>query len=300
MKLNRITKHEYQLLRHVFGSLFQLIVEETHRRPNEQMNPVLKSLFSAQKYRSHRFDNDIHRNTMDTIMQKYDINDNDKLAMKLAMRINRKLSPSQRILTAAALLIHENSMKNSKSLTLATGSSDGEEMRKVQNVIRPENSEKALLSLELLKVNESKRQKRNAIVDIVDDGDDSEQMKRLQNLIDNDDKEYSDEFYDQLIETQNSNNQNNNDNDGGNSDYGDSTYQDYAFDITATQNNDDDDLLRKMYGKSSNNDYDEYGTISELLQLAAKHSLRKQRNSDYLKLTKDQIGPIHLYDDDDK
>lgn len=278
------------MLRHVFGSLFQLIVEETHRRPNEQMNPVLKSLYSAQKYRSHRYDNDIHKNTMDTIMQKYDINDNDKLAMKLAMRINRKLSPSQRILTAAALLIHENSVK-SKSMDDNRNVDENLHKKRVNSV---ENSENALLSLELLKdnnSNESKRQKRSAIVDIVNDDD--EQMKRLQNLIDNDEKEYSDEFYDQLIESTNSNNNN-----GG--DYGDSTYQDYAFDVTATQNDDDDELLRNMYGnrKSSSNDYDEYGTISELLQLAAKHSLRKQRNSDYLKLSKNQNGPIDYYDED--
>lgn len=285
IKLNRITKPEYQILRHVFGSLFHLIVEESHRRTNEPMNPVLQSLLSAQKYRVHRFTNDIHKNTMDTIMEKYDIDDNDKIAMKLAMHINRKLSPSQRILTAAALLIHENGRKSQDNRLEPT---NNEKTKRVGQSppTRDDHSEKALLSLELLQANGSKRSKRSTVFDSLSD----EQMKVLQELIDNDDKEYSDEYYDQLADL----------NSKRTDDIDTVTYQDYAFDVTAMEADDDDEFLRSMYGNRQSNDYSEYGTISELLQLAAKHNLRKQRNSDYLKMSRDEIGPVSIddyYDD---
>lgn len=41
----------------------------------------------------------------------------------------------------------------------------------------------------------------------------------------------------------------------------------------------DDELLRRLYGTPSVSDYD--GSIYELLQLAAKHNMRKQRKSSY-------------------
>lgn len=287
IKLNRISKPEYQILRHVFGSLFHLIVEESHRRSNEPMNPVLKSLLSAQKYRVQRFTNDIHKNTMDTIMQKYDIDDNDKIAMKLAMHINRKLSPSQRILTAAALLIHENARKiQDRRLEPMNNEKTPTSSNKRVGQLPPKHSEKALLSLELLQANGSKRSKRSAVFDSLS----NEQMKVLQELMDIEEKEYSDEYYDQLA-----------DNSKRNDEVDDATYQDYAFDVTAINAADDDDeFLRSMYGNRQSNDYSEYGTISELLQLAAKHNLRKHRNSDYLKVSRDEIGSVSIddyYDD---
>lgn len=62
-------------------------------------------------------------------------------------------------------------------------------------------------------------------------------------------------------------------------------YKDYAFDTTDTDRFDEDeDLLRSFYGQKRNSAYDdyEYGSFSDLMQLAAKHTLRAQREDKYL------------------
>lgn len=62
-------------------------------------------------------------------------------------------------------------------------------------------------------------------------------------------------------------------------------YKDYAFDTTDTDHFDEDeDLLRSFYGQKRRAAYDDYdyGSFSDLMHLAAKHTLRAQREDKYL------------------
>lgn len=308
LKLNRISKHEHRALQRVYGSLWHLMVEESNRlSSNAEMNPVLKSLLHAQENRlktalSIQYANDVSENTVAKIVKKYQIKGDDKIAVQLAAQNSWSLSPAQRILTAAALLIYENS-RSDKNPRLAmrfqrnrrshkksqSGADLPEAVKGVSTTISPsETLFKSLKSNDMETDNTNlKRQKRSSILES-SLGIDDIQMKLLENLLANNDMEYNDDDY---VASE--------------SDYADEVddkdlADDYALDVTDTNIDEDEQFLRNYYGKK-NLDNNDYGSISELLQLAVKHNKRKQINKGYLKIGKDQLEKLlnddYSYDD---
>lgn len=257
-------------LRKVFGNLWKLIVDEALRRRQKNaaknmksaflapMNPVLRSIIRAQRdYRP--VTNDIYHNTVAQLHR-------NAIAFKLNGQYNQPSELSQRILKVAAMLIQQSLQQNNAGQRQKPATDYTQEVQEpfgaVLHLAFPDNIDSAKTR--------HKRVKRNVLNDLGDINDD--QRTALQALIGDDDEEN----YDDLEIA----NKVSGDDGVAASRQSNADYADYAFDVTAV-GDDGDELLRQMYGAPEYNDYD--GNISELFNLAASHSWRKQRNSDYLK-----------------
>lgn len=266
-------------LRKVFGNLWKLIVDEALRRRQKNaakdmksafmtpMNPVLRSIIRSQReYRP--VTNDIYHNTVAQLQR----NANAAIAFKLNGQYKRPAELSQRILKVAAMLIQQSLQQGNAVQQEYTSTDDIKELQEVEpfgaflHLEFPENIDNAKTR--------HKRVKRNVLNDLSDFNED--QRVALQALIGDDDNENYD---DDDAEIGNSFGVSGDDGDAV-SRQANADYTDYAFDVTAV-GDDGDQMLRQMYGAPDYNDYG--GSISELFNLAARHSLRKQRNSDYLK-----------------
>lgn len=261
-------------LRKVFGNLWKLIVDEALRRRQKTaakdmktlfttpMNPILRSIIRAQReYRP--VTNDIHHNTVAQLQR----NTNAAIAFKLSGQYKQPSERSQRILKVAAMLIQQNlqqgdaGQQHIASTADMHGVQEAEPFGAVLHLAFPENVDGAKTR--------HKRVKRKVLNDLADINED--QRTALQALIGDDEENYNDmENGNGYVVS----------GDDAVSRQSNADYADYAFDVTAV-GDDGDEMLRQMYGATDFNDYD--GSISELFNLAASHSLRKQRNSDYLK-----------------
>lgn len=317
--LDNVDVADKTTLKTIFGNLWPLIIKEANRQRHKitklenvmalPMHPIMRLLLRAERnlfnsqQEIHR-NNDIKHNTLKQLAT----NEYDKITMKLAkhwMNKKNEVSPAERILKLAAILIRQHLLKDPKRqqhkslynninnehntvkrdspkdlnnglLLHFRNKSLKSENDKLSIEGRPRNKREVLMYMD--SISEENWQPENNLVSTVGDHetaklkkrtsiqkdknedkvrDEKLKNKKLKNKIVGDAEEYY-EFA--SYETE------------------DDEYKDYAFDISGY---DDDELLRQMYGAPTSSDYE--GSISELLQLAAKHNKRRQRNSEYLK-----------------
>lgn len=292
LKDKEIGAADKKFLKHIFGDLWQLMEDESNRPRTEHINPILGALLHELHLLRQRSKqtNDIEGNTIEKTIQQLHFKANDQIPIRLSkLQVKQVLPLSQRLLRVAAILIHEAfaKRKSGKKLSESDGSGDFEAKR----THRRKRIHKRRLSADdsdsRMKSDDAKRRRRS--VDLaagIDDVDDEVQMNVLRAMINQNEKtneeyNYDDAEYDYTES-------------GKEKNYVRSVvqpetverndYQDYAFDTTNTDPDDEDELLlRRFYGRSSVNDDYEYESISDLMNLAAKHNLRAQRDSGYLK-----------------
>lgn len=292
LRANEIHGTDRKFLKHMFGDLWELIEDESKRAKAESVNPILDALLG--ELRSIRQitkqTNDIKGNTVETMIQQFHFKANDQIPIRLGKLQQQALPLPQRLLRVAALLIHDSFAKKLADTT----ETDNHDQRKVQRRKRIHKRHvgdgQLDVDVEQLETSEQsaiERRKRNADYDMyMDDMADEVQMNLLRTMINQsgkkeDDYNYDGEEYDYMESKQEKQQVRST---GQPEAVQRNDYQDYAFDTTNTDPDDEDDLLlRAYYGRSSvNGDY-EYESIADLLHLAAKHNLRAQRDSGYLK-----------------
>lgn len=303
LKENAMAASDQQILTVIFGDLWQLIDEEATRPRNEPINPVLKALLHAQELhwnrrqmRQSQFHNDFEHNTVDKIVRKGHFKRTDKIPKSLAkVKTLDHIAPSQRLLKVAALLIHKTIMRKQNQVQKKnTGVEEPNSIRKLRihkkqlaNGDFGKDVEPVLeVQLETVAASQgSRRSRQKRHIQYAEDEDDSineVEMNALRSLIMPEDADDSEEGYFEDYDN----------NDGGKPTYAatqkvNQEYMDYAFDVSDTDtNNEEEQMLRAYYAPrtlSPSFDDSDYGSISELMQLAAKHHFRAQRDSGYLK-----------------
>lgn len=235
----------------------------------------------------------------------------------MKMKMREDLAPAQRLLKFAALLIHESMAhkqqlhKNKLAAKLRTtkrmritkkqlaynvadmdADDSVEAIMTVQPAVDVDEVEEPMLDMNLGSINvHSGRRMRRHIkydADVVDDTDDKKthsdekdnnvEMNLLRSMIGKEDDGESAEEYVDESETETKKRE-------ATKSTGD--YADYAFDVSDHDSEaEEEQLLRSYYAprtmSAAFDDYD-YGSVSELMQLGAKHNLRAQRDSNYFK-----------------
>lgn len=333
LKAHNLSPSVINVLRRRFGDLWHLIVDESERSPTEEMNPILSTLLRAQQMPlpsieepSTVINNEVQHDNMKKVGQRNRLN---RLPMRLnKLRLKNELTPAQRLLKVAAILIHESLSQKINERAQSTHRRSGGASRNTRrrhnrihkkqlqqpsskylaapemNAARPEVILNGMRHKRSLKYSESSK-------------NDDVAMKLLQSMIDpneakedRDDEIDSDDDYnyndDEVEKSETKNKQmNKNGKDRGEpTDQKKQTqqlkreqqakqanfmktedYKDYAFDTTDTDQFDDgEDLLRSFYAQKRRSAYDDYdyGSFSDLMHLAAKHTLRAQREDKYL------------------
>lgn len=114
LKLGKVTESEKRSLAQIFGDLWTIIDDEVNRNEDDEMNPILASLLTSHVMRMKKretkqdFSNDISGNSIKTIK----IHDTDNQPLRINLNLEDNITPSQRILRAAAAVI--NGMKSRK------------------------------------------------------------------------------------------------------------------------------------------------------------------------------------------
>lgn len=352
LKAHKLSAFETAVLRNRFGDLWHLIVDESKRSPADEMNPILSTLLRAQQTssngeNSNAINNDVKYDFVKKIGQRQRLTMSNRLSMRLAkLRMTNDLTPAQRLLKVAAILIHESLSKKINEVAPSTHKRHGtsRNVRHRHNRVHKKQLHQLSgqdLSALKMKFNQPEailndmRQKRSLKYSENSDNDEVA-MKLLAKMIepneakeDIDDKIDGDDdyTYDDVTEKSASKDKQKKKDDKNRHKPTDQKkqtqqlkheqqtkqanfiktddYKDYAFDTTDTDRFDEDeDLLRNFYGpkrRSAYDDYD-YSSFSDLMHLAAKHTLRAQREDKYLsRLHFDDYlnDDANDYDDDD-
>lgn len=276
-----------------------------------------------EKRQNRQYENDVERNTVQRIVRGDDkIKPRAPVPAAAAIRLmklkmRKDISPAQRLLKFSALLIHESVVRKqqqqkeqqqqqqqqqlksprklrihkkqlSHSMTTASTSTNNKSDRS------DEIDDTVILDINLNRVNKPERRHRRQIQENNDDDDEDTneiEMNLLRSMIGPEDDGEDDEYDSNAISAEN-------DlptrtlNDKAKTAYTSAKsinqeYMDYAFDVSDTDASaEEEQLLRAYYAPrtlSSSFDDDDYGSFSELMQLAAKHHLRAQRDNNYLK-----------------
>lgn len=329
LKAHKLSAFETSVLCNRFGDLWHLIVDEAKRSPSDEMNPILSTLLNAQKMpfdeaESNSFNNDVQSDSIKQIGRRQRSHSGIRMPFRMAnLRMKENLTPAQRLLKVAAILIHESLSKkiNEGTQTARRETGAPRNTRRHQNRIHKKQlhhpKRKDLIALKT-KFNNQPEAILNAVrhkrsLKYIDSSKNDEvAMNLLRTMIEpneakeDDVEEMDDDYNFDEIETANTNGKGKDDdkvNDAPTDqkkqtqqlkreqqakqvDFikGDD-YKDYAFDTADTDHFDEDeDLLRSFYGhrrQSVYEDYD-YGSFSDLIHLAAKHTLRTQREDKYL------------------
>lgn len=280
------------------------------------------------KTETEKLNNDIFHNTVEKVVRKHHFKANDRIPARLIkLRMKENMAPAQRLLKVAAILIHESMTKksNSKNNQVRSKSSSQKNKRRRNRIQKKQlasnenkkriNNDSDLPANAVLNLNfhttdkvvtSSSTMRTKRSLKYFDSGENEEvELNMLKSLIEPnvdtefedddynyDDKETSNDYYfqpkDQLKQTNQLKREQqaeqltfiNNDD-----------YKDYAFDTTDTDHfNEDEDLLRRYYGQTRRSAYDdyEYGSASDLMQLATKHTLRSERDNEYLNLLRSE------------
>lgn len=274
-----------------------------------------------EKRQNRQYGNDVERNTVQRIVRGDDkIKPRAPVPAAAAIRLmklkmRKDISPAQRLLKFSALLIHESVVRKqqqqkeqqqqqrqqqlksprklrihkkqlSHSMTTTSPSTTNKSDRS------DDDDDTVVLDINLNRVNKPARRYRRHTQENNEYNDTNEiEMNLLRSMIgpedDGEDNEYDsnaisaendlptktlDDKAKSVYTTAKSTNQ---------------EYMDYAFDVSDTDTSaEEEQLLRAYYAprtlSSSFDDY-EYGSFSELMQLAAKHHQRAQRDNNYLK-----------------
>lgn len=295
------------------------------------MNPILSTLLRAQhtpsiEEQSNIIGNEVKNENVKKIGQRRRLY---RLPMRLSkLRLKNDLTPAQRLLKVAAILIHESLSQKINERAQSAHRQNGGASRKTRrhhNRIRKkqlhqpssqylaaldiksaqpevilnamrhkrslkysETNEKNDVAMKLLQStidpNEAKEDRDDEIADDDDYNyiDDEVEKSETKNKQKGKDGKNRDEPTDQKMQTH----QLKRDQQAKQADFmKNEDYKDYAFDTTDTDQFDDgEDLLRSFYGQRRRSAFDdyEYGSFSDLMHLAAKHTLRAQREDKYL------------------
>lgn len=294
LKANQFSETDRAILQKIFGCLFQLMTEESVRGHDEPINPVLHELLLALRHRSSQSDdNDVEHNTVKRISDRKSMKKNPLFFAENAIKKHNRdtMSPPQRMLKFAALLIHESIRLRRQLVRPAKTSLNADRIKRksrihkkqlspdagsngvpVGNTGSTDTNDDPTLTMDFSKLNhEARRRLRRSSDDQSSDKDASDEveMNLLRAMIPSeddddgvDDVKTSDITEDFPVQPPHAD------------------YMDYAFDMGDTESmNEDDQLLRSFYNPY---DYD-YASFSELMQLAAKHHSRAQRDEGYLK-----------------
>lgn len=272
-----------------------------------------------QKRENRQYENDVEHNTVQRVAREK-IQKRKPVPAAAAMRLmklkmRRDVSPAQRLLKFSALLIHESVVRKQQqqqeqreqqlksprklrihkkqlSHNMATVA-----MPTINKADRSDD-DTVVLDIHLNRVNKpTRRFRRDTGVDGDNDDEDEEdrneiEMNLLRSMIGPEDDGEDDEddldavSGEQNVATRTYNVKEKSAYASAQSD-GNKEYMDYAFDVSDNDvSGEEEQLLRSFYAprtlSSSFDDY-EYGSFSELMQLAAKHHSRAQRDSNYLK-----------------
>lgn len=329
LRSHKLSGLDTDVLRATYGDLWQLIDKEAKRPAHEDISPILKSLLHAQEAHKSRtaMGNDVGGNTVEKIVRT---NHLERIPLRLTkLRLSENLSPAERLLKVAAVLIRESLERKrttnklsakTKKITrrrnhvlkkqlIHRKSSDAEIMAdsvSPTNAVRPRRGAKML------------RSKRSANKAASMMKSDVEMAKKLNEIMDPiaateaEDIDY--ELYDDdVVDVKNqqpkapANNQKNQaqlmrreQQAKQLSFLQGEDYMDYAFDTTDTDHfNEEEELLSNFYSpkrRSAYEDYD-YGSFSDLMHLAAKHTLRSQRENDYFNDEEQSTGDDSKSDD---
>lgn len=192
-------------------------------------------------------------------------------------QLHQRISPNVAAMQMQMLQMQPNvvlnSMRRKRSVSFGSNENDAVAMNVLQSMI---------------KSNEDKTDKDDAFADDADDYDDRTYQKSNKNRKSKSQSKGKDgkkrtEPTDQKKQTQ----QLKQEQQAKQAEFmKDDDYKDYAFDTTDTDHFDEDEeLLRSFYGQrrsSAFDDYGEYGSFSDLMHLAAKHTLRNQREDKYM------------------
>lgn len=336
LKENALGDADQQLLKKIYGVLWQLITDEAARTSTDSVNPVLKELLRAlelhlKRRQNRQYDNDLEHNTVQRIVrhrvQQQKLTNKNPMQMEkrlLKMKMREDVAPAQRLLKFAALLIHESivhrqqkqlaknvpmtTSKTPKRLRihkkqLSYNAADGatQSIKSIMHRSDAANNnnhdddhdvEEPILDMNLgsINVHADRRVRRHVKYDVEndaeeDDIDDNEiEMNLLRSLIGPEDDGESDETSDD--ETYNEKSKSRHESITV-AQTKKQDYTDYAFDESDNDTDGEEELLLRAYYAprtlSSSFDEDEYGSFTELMQLAAKHHMRAQRDSGYLK-----------------
>lgn len=335
LKAHKLSVFENYVLRNRFGDLWHLIVDESKRSPAEEMNLILSTLLRAQQTHSNAensnaINNEVQSDNVKIHGRRQRLNARSRLPIRLAkLRLTDDLTPAQRLLKVAAVLIHESLAKNikessSQSAPKRNGSSrnarrhhrvhkkqlhqpHGQDLAMLRNKFTQpevimnamrqkrslkyadstENEDVAMNLLQsMIKSNEAKEDKDDEMGSNGDDdynyddvdshkseSKDKQKGKNGKSRDQPTDQKKQTQQLKQEQQTEQANFMKTED------------YKDYAFDTTDTDHFDEDeDLLRSFYGQKRRSAYDDYdyGSFSDLMHLAAKHTLRAQREDKYL------------------
>lgn len=309
LKKHKLSESDQNLLRSTFGDLWQLIEEEANRLPNIDINPLLKPLLYAQrKHRNkrksfHHIGNDIEFNTIDQIFRSKPFAARNAVPRGLAkLRMRTNLSPAQRLLKVAAILIHDSLVRNYRVPTRRKSKEIRKRMNRYRNRIHkkqlrnPERNEQMHVSdepnLNVPKIDDHltttsrSRMKRN--VNYAGFNEDYDAENVLRQLIAPDaEEDYSYNDYDfstrapeekkqhqqMKREEQKQQSQQQEQDDEQQLPEWNFEYPDYAFDTTDFD--EDSDLLRNFYGQVRRSAYDdyEYDSFSDMMRRAAEDQM---------------------------
>lgn len=298
LQQRRIDDSEQTVLRTVFGSLWELMVEEADRRQRKRaarsmavdsgsredlneaqpqrhqstIDPVLKSILRAQ--RDHELMQEPpyirHTGLAATAVSGADEHGMAAKLAKLWNEQNGNVEPSQRILKLAAVLIHEQvQRKQSRAQRKAS--------RRQAAAAAATSSEE-----ELLRVRPVRHRRAAAAVVAGAEETDSNEIEG-----NDEDYSYGDEEQSPAA-TVDADVLDMFEDDNGQRGY--TAESDDLDPALLALRGDDEQLLRQMYGTAAPNDSRYGGSVKELFTLAAEHRLRKQQNRDYLRDSRRDTG----------
>lgn len=308
LKNRELGRIDLKRISKTYGDLWPLMIEEASRRPNVRMNPIIEILLNAAEIHNNKADgeskkvgNDIDHNTIN--LRKYLLSHRGRIPLRLLkLRMKTSLTPSQRLLKVAAILIRDSinmtktNKKSSRRSNLKAqqrrNNENTKKLAKTQDVSAEtidniDSTEKLIVFPEV----KSYRMKRgapspqndeiglNALKSFIENQSDDDHL----NDADNTEYDYDDQptrrtgssagtqHEEQQIMRQEEQKQQ--------SSFIDSEdYHDYAFDTTDTdQFNEEDDMLRKFYGHHRRAAYEDYDSFSDLMHLAAANDRRDTR-----------------------
>lgn len=295
LQARRIDDADQQMLHSVFGSLWQLMVDEAERRQRRRaarsmdgsssrederqqppIDPVLKSILRAQRDHEVMQEQAYIRNSL--VRGSSGSIDEHGMSAKLAKLWNEQngnVEPSQRILKLAAVLIHEQMMRRQsreqrKSLRRHANAVAARAAAAAAAASSSEETDDEEETAAVLRVRMASGARHKRALDVMDvQGNDADY-----NYVDDSetmpDGDVMDMFED-VAEHGDSEN-------GGMSDGDDAKLDPTLLALRS----DDEQLLRQMHGSAAQHDrYD--GSVTELFNLAARHRMRKQRNREYLR-----------------
>lgn len=321
LKAHKLTAFELSTLQNRFGPLWHLLVDESKRSTTEEMNPILSTLLRSKRIAfNNKNSNDINNEVMFGAVKNGGRRQRLSGSSRLAnLRLKDNLSPDQRLLKVAAILIRETLSRTTNVGNRLTHKRNGASRKARRHYNRtqkkqpqlPSDQNEAALATKFTQpevILNAMRPKRSLQYAVSAENDEIA-MNLLKSMLEttkakDDDDDYN---YDDNVEKPDSKRKQIK-KDGKNRDeptdqrkqaqqlkreqqekqadfIKTADYKDYAFDTTDTDRFDEDeDLLRSFYGQKRRAAYDDYdyGGFSDLMHLAAKHTLRAQREDKYL------------------